>query len=222
MDRPRISVSGLAAIVLAFAVGVAALRGQSPLWAGSLLLLDLATFTFATLAAVYREGARRAWWLGFIAFGWGYLAIAFGPWAAESIAPRLATSMLMDTLYQEFGPPIERTSRGPGGSIVQQQAFAKQLASAFDMRRDLSEEEREKLYELRHLLDTGRRAILEGEQANLRRHRQIIRASLRDFRQAGHCSVALLVAWFGGLLARVLYAGRGTRQEVQELPPGAG
>lgn len=230
MDRPRVSVSGLAAIVLVSAIGVAALRGESSLWAGSLLLLDLAIFAFAVLAVIYREGARRAWWAGFALFGWGYLAIAFGPWAAEAVAPRLATSMIMDSMYAKFGPPIpSRRHEGALRTAAQLVTSARRLDSAarivdelFETRALMTPEEREKLYALRDLLDPEKQVILVDEQGGPRRDHRPIRASREDFRQAGHCLFALLAACLGGCLARVLHGGSGMRQDGRELPPRVG
>jgi hypothetical protein len=79
-------------LVVVVAVGVAALRFASGLWAGVLLLLTLGVLGAAVLAFHERTGAKRAWWRGFALFGWGDLVLAMGPWASEAVAPHLPTT----------------------------------------------------------------------------------------------------------------------------------
>lgn len=92
----RVSIAALMLVVLVCAVAVAALRQASDAWAGGLLMLTLAVLGSAVFGAVYRREGRRAFWLGFAAFGWGYLALAMGPWFAEQVAPKLPTTLLLN------------------------------------------------------------------------------------------------------------------------------
>src|SRR5437764_15325384 len=89
-------------IVVVAAVGAAALRMASDLWADALFSLDLLLFGAAALASALRRGRSRAAWLGFAAFGWGYLVLTFGPWCREFIRPRLLT----DTALQRLHPRL--------------------------------------------------------------------------------------------------------------------
>ncbi len=73
MRTVRFSIAGLMGAVLVAAVGLAALRIASPIWAGAMLLLTYVVLGLAILCAVLRGRAERAWWLGFCVFGWGYL-----------------------------------------------------------------------------------------------------------------------------------------------------
>jgi hypothetical protein len=77
MRLPRFAIAGLMGLVVA--VGVAALRFASELWAGVLLMLTLGVLGAAVLAFHERSGASRAWWRGFALFGWGYVVLAMGP-----------------------------------------------------------------------------------------------------------------------------------------------
>jgi hypothetical protein len=104
MRLPRFTIAGLMGLVVVVAVGVAALRFASELWAGVLLMLTLAVLGAAVLAFHERTGARRAWCRGFALFGWGYLALAMGPWASDTIAPRLPTTRGLDTFYARMHP----------------------------------------------------------------------------------------------------------------------
>jgi hypothetical protein len=75
MRRFRFSIGGLMLIVVAAAVGLAALKNASPTWAGAMLLLTCAILALAIVGAIYRQGAERVWWLGFSIFGWGYMVL---------------------------------------------------------------------------------------------------------------------------------------------------
>lgn len=104
MRPPRFSIAGLMGVVVAAAVGVAALRFANEWWAGALWLATLAGLGLAILGVVYRRGAKRAGWLGAAVFGGGYLALALAPWAATTTAPSLPTTMLLTTLYSRAFP----------------------------------------------------------------------------------------------------------------------
>ena len=74
MRTVRFSIARLMGAVLVAAVGLAALRNASPIWAGAMVLSTYVVLGLAILCAVLRGRAERAWWLGFCVFGWGYLA----------------------------------------------------------------------------------------------------------------------------------------------------
>ncbi len=94
--RPRFSIRSIMAAVLFAAVGLAALRHASDLTASLVVSATLLALGVATLGAAFLRGRRRAYWAGFAAFGWGYAALSSGPWAAEAIGPRLATTKLLE------------------------------------------------------------------------------------------------------------------------------
>jgi hypothetical protein len=108
------SISGLMVIVLASAVGLAALRNPSATWAGAMLVLTCAILALAVVGAIDRRGAERAWWLGSSLFGWGYLAL----WWRLAGHP---TAFLPATgLLEILGPWLDvapRTSGGLGGLL---------------------------------------------------------------------------------------------------------
>jgi hypothetical protein len=83
MSRPRMSLAGLMVLVL----GIAALRDASETWAGIVHLLTLGLLGVSILGVVYRSGGRRAWWLGFGLFGWGYAALTLAPWSKPEKLP---------------------------------------------------------------------------------------------------------------------------------------
>lgn len=91
----RFTILGLMGLVLALAVGLAALRGANDYWAGGLQLAALFLLGTAVLGAIYERGPRRAGWLGFLVFGGAYLAVATAPWPSEGVGSGLLTTRAM-------------------------------------------------------------------------------------------------------------------------------
>jgi hypothetical protein len=99
----RFSISSIMGLILIIAVGVAALRNADEIWAGIILMVALGMGGVAILGVLHSRGRDRAWWAGFTIFAWGYLVLAFGPWFAVQIRPRLATTLLLDYLHSTPG-----------------------------------------------------------------------------------------------------------------------
>ncbi len=95
-------------VVLASGVGLAALRSSTQLWCSGVFSATLLGFALAAAYATQRRGPRRAFWSAFVAFGVGYLVLAFGPWFEDAIRPRLLTTKLLDLT----GPLLDPASRG--------------------------------------------------------------------------------------------------------------
>jgi hypothetical protein len=191
MRLPRFTIAGLMGLVVVVAVGVAALRFASDLWADILLVLTLGTLGAAVLAFHERTGAKRSWWRGFALFGWGYVALALGPWASESIAPRLPTTMGLDALYARMHPTDEGgQARGDVTYVL-----SKRLA-AFNA-------------------STGAAVAWSATPHTTARTFALWMANATPefFRRVGHCLWALLVACVGGVVGRAFHA-RGERATV--------
>jgi hypothetical protein len=90
----RFSIRSLMAFVVVSAVGLATLRNASDLWAGMMLLVDLAAVGVAVLGAILMRGRERAWWLGFAVFVGGYMAVAISP-----LQLQLSTTHLLDYVH---------------------------------------------------------------------------------------------------------------------------
>jgi hypothetical protein len=89
MSRSRFNIASmLVVVVLVLGVGFAALRESNETWDSALFTLALCVLLASILLAVYRNEARRAFWLGVALFGSGYLALTLVP----SIESRLATT----------------------------------------------------------------------------------------------------------------------------------
>src|SRR3954470_585194 len=107
--RLRFSIRGVMALVLIVAVGIAALRSATG-WAASLgFTMTLLGLSLAIPFAANRRGPGRAFWSAFVAFGFGYLLLAFGPWCETSIRPRLLTTKMLDALYPFVTPEADRS-----------------------------------------------------------------------------------------------------------------
>ena len=118
MRAVRFSIAGLMGVVLIAAIGLAALRSQSPAWAGMLLLTTLAAFCVALVGAFCRRGAARGGWIGFAVFGWGYMSAAFWP---SDRWPTLPTESLLEAIAPRFvgvDGPFPRPMGGMGGVMV--------------------------------------------------------------------------------------------------------
>jgi hypothetical protein len=97
VDRTRLSVAALMGVV-----GLAALAYPTPMWAGVALTATLALLAVALLGAIFDRGGGQAFWSGAAIVGWGYLALAFGPWLGARFGPRLVTTKLADALYPQL------------------------------------------------------------------------------------------------------------------------
>lgn len=95
----RFSIAGLMLSVAIAGAAFAALRADSPLAADATFSVTLGVLLLAILAVFYRGGQRRAFWVGFAIFGWGYIALAFAPCFQTEVRPHLVTSRLLDVAH---------------------------------------------------------------------------------------------------------------------------
>src|SRR5437868_1966746 len=98
----RFSIRTLMAFVLVSAVGLAALRNASDLWAGMMLLVALAAVGVAVMGAVILGGKERYWWAGFAFFGGGYFVLAFTPRLSDASRPHLGTTHLLSKAHTQL------------------------------------------------------------------------------------------------------------------------
>ena len=76
MVRPRISIAGMMILLVVLGLALTSLRFPSEGAAAVVLLVTQAILAVAVLAVVYSTQERRAFWLGFALFGWGYMALS--------------------------------------------------------------------------------------------------------------------------------------------------
>ena len=84
----RFNIASLRVTILIVGFGFAALRESSDVWNRGLFAMTLAALLISILLAIHRAEKRRAFWLGFALFGWGYLGLSVVP----SIESRLITT----------------------------------------------------------------------------------------------------------------------------------
>jgi hypothetical protein len=78
MRGTRLSIAAAMGVILYVALGLATLRRPSGWWLTTLFSIDAALLAFASMAALYRRGGRRAFCLGVAASGLTYLGLALG------------------------------------------------------------------------------------------------------------------------------------------------
>jgi hypothetical protein len=115
----RFSIAGLMAIVLMFALSLAALRSQSAACAGGVYLLTYAVILLAIVGAVCRTGSERAWWLGFALFGIVYFQWTWSLGFRMTTLPTttLPTTMLLDLIRPDGVSPYSDFAAAGGTSL---------------------------------------------------------------------------------------------------------
>jgi hypothetical protein len=91
MPAPRYNIASMLGAISFVAVGFAALREANNQWDSGLFSLTLGLLLNAVLLAVHRTEARRAFWIGFALFGWGYLSLSL----ISSTESRLITTQAL-------------------------------------------------------------------------------------------------------------------------------
>jgi hypothetical protein len=76
MNRSRMTIRLAMALVLFAGVALAALRDPSVWWVGGLVACLIGLLLTACIGAMYRTGRARAFWLGIVVFGGGYLLLS--------------------------------------------------------------------------------------------------------------------------------------------------
>jgi hypothetical protein len=100
------------ATVLVASIGLAALHAASPAWAGAMLLLTHGILALAAVGAACRRGAGRAWWLGFLLFGMGYLYVS------SHATHLLPTIRLLEVIASSVGSPAPPANPPAGGFVL--------------------------------------------------------------------------------------------------------
>jgi 4-hydroxybenzoate polyprenyltransferase len=75
MSAWRFSLVGLLTAVTFAAVACGALVNPNEWWTVGVTTAAVALLAYAVLAAIYRQGTRRAFWLGLAVIGWGYFVL---------------------------------------------------------------------------------------------------------------------------------------------------
>ena len=115
--KPRFSLSALLVATAVCAIGIVALRIGDWRWARIVFTSFVVLNLSASVCAVYRRGANRAFCIGFAAFGWAYLV--FLVTSSFQIAEHLLIGSEIVAVVSDYQP---EASRGiviqTGGSMV--------------------------------------------------------------------------------------------------------
>jgi hypothetical protein len=203
----QFTIGRLALVVIIAAVTFAALKQPEEASAAAMSTLVLATMGLAILGVVYRRERRRAFWVGYLIFGGGYLVASTAPGLKEAMRPRLVTSALIDASFPKIHPKGQEGQQqiavtgnltGPSGpaSVVQFQASSGGA----------------------NLPTPG---VSTGTLPNASYKISLFGVALsgpsEEYREIGHGSCALLGGLLGGLLGQLALATRdGKRRERTE------
>ena len=115
MGRTRLSVAGLIGVVLIAALGLAAIRNASELWAAAVVTLAAMLLGVGVLGCIFRRGEKRAFWVGFTLFGVGSLFVAI---ALEQIEISPVRKAIVKPLNARLNPPIYEFQLGRLGGVA--------------------------------------------------------------------------------------------------------
>jgi hypothetical protein len=203
MNRMRFSIASLLIWVALLGVGITALRSGSPLWANALFSLAIGILTVAVLAAVYRRGRRRAFWVGFASCGWVYLLLSLGPGNESLVSPFLITTAILDLLYPKVVPPPAAAPAGPGNgpatsAMAQSRRWQVMVFKTGGIGGGIIPPPR-----------SSWAAWTETDRETVETRVGGVSFSIPDsFRRTGHSLFCLLAALTGGVLTRCLYSTR--------------
>jgi hypothetical protein len=102
MHRSRFTLAGLMGLVVAAAVGMAALSHPTELWFNGLFSLAIGL----NFAAISLEARGRTASIGYSICGWAYIILNFGPWFNTNGVPHPITDNLMEWGYGVFDPDV--------------------------------------------------------------------------------------------------------------------
>lgn len=191
----QFSIKGLLGMAVFVAIGCGALLRPSPWWTMFLASATVLWLLGAILAIVYGRGPSRAFWVGFAVFGWGYVALLYGPWAApfqspgRPISDSLFTTQLLTSAYAHH-PSLPTISlmptrySGPGPNTPPPATSMQVAPQAFS-------------------------AFVPPP----------VIPPYEEFMPSGHWLWTVTLAWFGGWLARYFHA-RSLRLAAAPIDPG--
>ena len=96
--RFRFSIASMMAAIVIIALSFAALRINSALCAGIILLTTLALLCSAIFMSLAESGPNRLAWIGCAVFGWPCFILGFGPVANERLGPPRTTAMFEEAI----------------------------------------------------------------------------------------------------------------------------
>jgi hypothetical protein len=220
----RFSIRTMMALIVVFAVGLAALRNANELWARAMFLVALDVVGIAVLGAILLRGPQRAWWTGFALFSGGYLLAVLSP-----VEPELPTTQVLGYVNAQVASPQSYPKP------ILWQKLVKMRQTPADLKRKSVEpadsdfnSDRKKLFgtvaELQQsqgstdpaAVSPAYYASVPFQGANRWRAALPGAVNYNEFARVGHSLFALLSGSMGGMIALWFYARR-ERQEAKRL-----
>ncbi len=199
MQRFRFSIKSLIGFIVICAVALAALKESNDWWEKGTFTVMVLVLLTAALLAIHRSGVRRGFWVGFALFGSVYLGLSLIP----PVESRLVTSPALGYLHSKLpGQDLQNielmiSTGGPGTSTVQNATIAFRPSG------------------------NPLAAVNNGSVRvwNVTNGKLVVGwgGSVENFVKIGHTWIALLLAWFGGMLSRRLARVLVTAERPAEL-----
>src|SRR5262249_7036533 len=98
----RFSLAAMMASVAGAGFRFSPPRAPSSWGASAAFPLSFGGLLFAVPAAGLCRHAARAFWFGFLWFGWAYMCLVFGPWFSSNVKDHLLTSRALGFLYDQM------------------------------------------------------------------------------------------------------------------------
>lgn len=98
--RFRFSIRGVLLVTGLVAMALAALANPSRFWLGTIYGVALLLLFVGILGMIYRREHARAFWTGFVIFGFGYLGLNFGPFAG--LSSKLPTTLILEYVNERM------------------------------------------------------------------------------------------------------------------------
>jgi hypothetical protein len=87
--RPQYGLKTLFVATVLASVVVASLRSASDSWNSAVLTLMTSMLCIAVPVTILRRTDARPFWVGFVAIGWLYATLIFGPWLSQHVGAHL-------------------------------------------------------------------------------------------------------------------------------------
>jgi hypothetical protein len=199
MQRIRFSIGSLIGFIVICGVAFAALKESNDWWEKGTFTLMVVVLLTSVLLAVHRTGARRSFWVGFALFGSVYLGLSL----VSPVESRLVTSPALGYVYSKLPGQASQdivltlAPTGSGTQVMQNATIAfspsgNQLAAGSNGSI--------------HYWNFNKGAVLPGWGS-----------SMENFVKIGHTWIALMLAWFGGMLSRRLARASVSAERPAEL-----
>jgi hypothetical protein len=131
MKRPRFTIGELILVVIVVAIGLAAIRSGSAVWAGAMTSIAFFAMVASILGVVLGRGMRRAYWSGFALLGWSYLLLSHVTWLDGQIGNRLLAPRLFSYLAEVLHSEVQGGAAGGTRSVAVAVVGALPLAGGF-------------------------------------------------------------------------------------------